>query len=72
MKITGIIKYFDFEGGFYGIIADDKRKYLPENLPKELEKDGLRATFDAIEINTGFSIQMWGSPIKITNYDIIK
>lgn len=26
---TGTIRFFDFEGGFYGIIADDSMRYDP-------------------------------------------
>lgn len=28
---TGMIRYIDLEGGFYGIIADNGKNYLPEN-----------------------------------------
>jgi hypothetical protein len=35
------------EGGFYGIIGDDGKKYQPTNLPRKLKKDGLAIKFDA-------------------------
>ncbi len=45
VKGTGTIVYLNFEGGFYGIIADNGEHYDPINLPSEFKKDGLRVRF---------------------------
>jgi inhibitor of cysteine peptidase len=48
---TGTIVYNDFEGGFYGIVADScipgyPINHLdPINLPQEFKEDGLRVSF---------------------------
>lgn len=63
---TGTIKYLSFEGGFYGIVADNGKRYDPINLPKEYRQDGLRVGFQAIEMKGMVSIRMWGTIIKIT------
>jgi len=67
----GTIIYVDLEGGFYGIIADDKH-YLPVNLSKEFEKDGLRVKFKAKIQKNLVSIHMWGILIELTNINKIR
>lgn len=62
---TGTIKYLDFEGGFYGIIADNDKHYDPINLPKEFEVNGLRVYFKAkIRKDLG-SYHLWGAVIEL-------
>ena len=46
-KARGTVRYIPLEGGFYGIIADDGKKYLPLNLPEKYKHDGLRVCFRA-------------------------
>ena len=68
---TGTVKYMDFEGGFYGIIADDDSHYDPMNLPEGFKIDGLRVIFSAI-IKRGFSsIHMWGLIIEIIDIQLL-
>ena len=64
--ITGTIKYLSFEGGFYGIVADNGKHYDPINLPRKYRQDGLRVGFQAIEMKGMVSIRMWGTIINIT------
>jgi len=44
---TGIIRFFDLEGGFYCIIDSDGKHYYPINLSEEFQVDGLRVYFEA-------------------------
>ena len=68
---TGTVKYLDFEGGFYGIIADDDSHYDPLNLPEGFKIDGLRVIFRAI-IKRGFgSYHMWGLVIEIIDIQLL-
>ena len=61
---TGTINYINLEGGFYGLIADDGRKYLPKDLAREFKVDGLRVRFQ-VKILTGVAtIYMWGTPVE--------
>ena len=41
----GTIEWFEEQGGFYGIVADDGNKYRPVSLDSEFEQDGLRVSF---------------------------
>jgi hypothetical protein len=39
--VTGYIRYYPFEGGFYGLRGDDSVTYDPTNLAKNLQNDGM-------------------------------
>ncbi|MCM2465060.1 putative hemolysin [Methanoculleus oceani] len=65
----GTVTYIDLEGGFYGIVTDDGRNYLPGNLPKEYRTDGLRVLFNADVKEDGAGIQMWGTPVEIRSIE---
>jgi len=71
VEATGIIKFVDLEGGFYGIVAENK-KYLPVNLSKEFETDGLKVKFKAKIRKDLVSIHMWGTLIELIYIDKIK
>ncbi len=62
---TGTIRYLDFEGGFYGIVADNGEKYDPLNLPKEYKTDRLRVKFQVREKKDMAGIHMWGKIVEI-------
>lgn len=62
---TGIIKYIDLEGGFYGIITDKQEHYDPINLPETYQQDNIRIEFKAIYVKNQSSIHMWGKLIYI-------
>lgn len=62
---SGTVNYIDLEGGFYGIVADDGARYLPQNLPAEFAQDGLGVTFTAKVLEDVATIQQWGTPIEI-------
>ena len=61
----GTVRYIPLEGGFYGIIADGGKKYLPLNLPEKYRHDGLRVCFRANLRKDVATISMWGEPIEI-------
>jgi hypothetical protein len=44
---TGVVLFFDVEGGFYAIRGDNKVTYGPTSLPAEFQRDGLRVRFVA-------------------------
>ena len=62
---TGTVTYFNFEGGFFGIVTIDQEHYLPLNLPPEFERDGIKVSFTAVADPDIMTIQMWGTPIRI-------
>ena len=58
---TGTMTYLNFEGGFYGIVADDGEHYDPTNLPSEFKVDGLRVKFKGKIRDDLVSFRMWGT-----------
>ena len=66
---SGTVTYVDLEGGFYGILGDDGKKYDPLDLDPEFQEDGLRVAFHATEAQGMGSFHMWGT---IVNLDFIE
>ena len=73
---TGTIVYNDFEGGFYGIIADEGfgffRNLDPINLPDELKEEDLRVRFKVRMLYGQVSFHMWGILVKILDIEKIE
>ncbi|MCX6565266.1 MAG: hypothetical protein NTW38_02395 [Candidatus Aminicenantes bacterium] len=67
----GTIKYLSFEGGFYGIVADNGDCYDPIGLPEEFKKDRLRVKFDGKIREDMASYHMWGVIFEITRIEKI-
>ena len=65
LQDTGVIKYVDLEGGFYGIITDTQEQYKPINLPEGFKQDNIRIEFKAIHAKNPSSVHMWGKVIYI-------
>jgi len=62
---AGTVTYLNLEGGFYGILGDDGRKYDPLNMDADFQKDGLRVAFHATEAQGAMSSRMWGTPVTL-------
>nr|WP_283165074.1 hypothetical protein [Shewanella aquimarina] len=67
----GTVRYFNLEGGFWGIVADDGRHILPQNLSEEYRKDGLRLSFKAQEVKDMMTIQQWGILSTLSDIEVI-
>jgi hypothetical protein len=66
---TGTVRHLDFEGGFWGIVADDSTRYDPGTLDSRFQVDGLRVRYDA-RVNAGqMSIRQWGTLVTIERID---
>jgi len=61
----GTVMYVDLEGGFYGIIADDGARYIPDTLPASCKVDGIRVKFTGMKDNGRAGIHMWGTSLRI-------
>lgn len=70
--ITGTVRYLDFEGGFYGLVADSGEKYDPINLPEEYKKDGLRVKFQVTEKKGMVGFRMWGKIVEIVKIEKLR
>ena len=66
---TGVIKYVDLEGGFYGIVAGDGENYEPINLAAEFQVDDLRVSFEAKIREDMVSTHMWGTLVEIVKIE---
>ena len=62
---NGTVTYIDLEGGFYGIIADGGRHYLPLGFEERYRVDGMRVAFAGKIARDIVTIQQWGTPVKI-------
>ena len=68
---TGTIRFLEFEGGFYGIVADNGRRYDPGTLQQKFRKDGLRVKFVVRERVGVMSIRMWGTPVELVSLEAL-
>ncbi len=69
-KITGKVVYQNIGTGFWGIVDDKGREWLPLNMPEQLKHDGERVAVTVKEVEEA-SIFMWGTPVKITSFHTI-
>ncbi|RLF14913.1 MAG: hypothetical protein DRN06_06425, partial [Thermoprotei archaeon] len=65
VRSRGVVKHIPLEGGFYGIVAEGGRRYLPLNLPQEFKRDGLKVRFEGRVKREVGTIYMWGTPLEI-------
>lgn len=65
MRFTGRVVYVPIEGGFFGIVADDGRKYDPRNLPEAFQRDGLPVQVTARPLEGIVGFHMWGQIVEI-------
>ncbi len=72
ISATGTVKFVELEGGFYGIVGDDGKKYDPINLEQTYQEDGLRVRFQAKIRQDISSIHMWGTIIELTKIETLK
>jgi hypothetical protein len=72
VEVTGTIKYFSFEGGFYGIVGDDGKSYDPIKLDKDYCSDNLRVKVLGFARNDIMSTHNWGTIVEINNIEIIQ
>jgi hypothetical protein len=65
MKIKGIITHVPLSGGFWGIEADNGRKYRPvQPLEADFQTVGLHIEAE-VAPSSGFSIFMWGTDVEV-------
>jgi len=64
-QITGTIKHFSYEGGFYGISGDDGNTYKPLRLSAGFQVEGRRVEARVRIINKKLLTGGWGIPVEI-------
>jgi len=65
--IIGTVQHIAIEGGFYGIVAENGRRYDPMNLPEAFRVDGLPVVCRARLAANMASFHMWGQLIEIVD-----
>ena len=65
IRDQGTVVYRNLEGGFWGIVSVEGKKYLPMNFDPAFHKDGLHIKFKARKEKNVFTTTMWGTPIHI-------
>lgn len=70
ISAEGKVRYISIDGGFYGIITSDGKKYFPLNLPPAYKVDGLKVRFKAKPKNVATAYG-WGKPIKILEIEVV-
>ncbi|MBL4940302.1 MAG: hypothetical protein JKY81_01415 [Colwellia sp.] len=66
------VKYFDLEGGFYGLVSEQGAKLLPMGLPAKYHVNGTLLRVKGQVLNNMVTIQQWGQPFKISDIELIK
>ena len=64
------VKWISLEGGFFGLVAEDGRKFFPLNLPEEFKKEGLKTRVKGNIKKDGATVQMWGAPFEIREIEV--
>lgn len=72
ISATGTVRFQQIEGGFWGIVADDGRKFDPMDLDVAFQKEGLRVKFTAMPDSDRMSTHMWGTIIKLSHIEALK
>lgn len=65
IKFTGKVVHNSFEGGFYGIVADDGSRYDPTSLPAKFKKAGMRVSVVAKKRPDLMGFHQWGTIVEI-------
>ncbi|WP_235295686.1 hypothetical protein [Portibacter marinus] len=69
-KIEGKAKYINIGTGFWGIIDNNGKEYLPVNMPEQLKFDGENVECRAKK-SDAMNIHMWGEPISIISFETV-
>jgi len=67
VEFEGTVVWLQLEGGFYGLLTDDGRRYEPLNLPESMRRHNLRVRVRGIPRTQMVSSRMWGEIIEIVD-----
>ena len=69
--VKGTIVYKNLEGGFYGLDADNGRKYLPHGLAMKYRKNGLVVEVSGTIEKEMMSFKQYGEILKVKSVTVI-
>ena len=67
IRINGIVKYFEFEMGFWGIETATE-KYYPINLPEQLKTNMSEVRCSIVVLEDVLTTVSWGVPCKVISF----
>ena len=62
----------NLEGGFFGLVSNEGKHWLPLNLNKEFQQHGAVIKVKGNPVKGMMTIQQWGTPFSITHIELIK
>lgn len=71
LTIKGTIVYQQIEGGFYGLDAEDGKKYQPHSLAKQYQQHGLIVEVTGVIDENILTFQQYGPVFKIKSVTIL-
>lgn len=71
ITITGTVTYKDLEGGFFGLIAEDGKRYLLQKFPNKYRQHGLVVKVTGTLRTDIMTIQQFGTPLEADEVEII-
>lgn len=66
------VVYLDFEGGFYGLVAENGNKILPMNLSKEYKITGTLLKIKGHKVEGIATTKQWGTLYKLVDVQLIQ
>jgi hypothetical protein len=69
IKVSGEIQFINLATGFWALVSDTGEKYRPVNMPDQLKISGKKVTCKIRPSNEEFSMMMWGTPVKIIQFE---
>ncbi|GAC13532.1 hypothetical protein [Aliiglaciecola lipolytica] len=65
LTITGTIVHKNLEGGFFGLDANDGKKYMPKGMNKELLRHGMIVQVKGYVLSDVLTFQQYGEVLKV-------
>ncbi|GAB2695751.1 hypothetical protein Q4574_19875 [Aliiglaciecola sp. 3_MG-2023] len=65
LTITGTIVHKGMEGGFFGLDANDGKKYMPRGINKALLKNGMVVQVKGYVLTDVLTFQQYGEVLKV-------
>ena len=69
INVQGTVEFVGVEGGFWGVIGADGKRYDLVNLPKEFQQQGLGVKFTGRLRPDQISFHMWGVVVEIISVE---
>ncbi len=71
MTITGTLLWQEMEGGFYGFVTKDGKKFMLNGIAEEHRKNGIVLSVTGSVMTDMMTIQQFGQMFKVEDYSVI-